>query len=154
MNESILYIIMRNDLAMNTGRIAAQASHAANAFIHAARQLPKHIELLKNIASWEKSTDQGFGTALILTANVIEINDAISKLRNAGFCSSVVDDPTFGYTVNSEIAKLIPSKEDTAPRQYLDGGKVRIFRNEMTCAYAFGTKEELKPYLGHLLLHP
>jgi peptidyl-tRNA hydrolase len=145
---------MRNDLNMNTGRIAAQASHAANAFIHQARKYPEQMQLIKGINDWEKSTSQGFGTVLVLSANYNELTDVISKVRSAGISASVIDDPTFGYVVNPEIARLISTNEDTAPRQILDKGQIRIFRLETTCGYVFGNKDQLKLYLGHLPLHP
>lgn len=61
--EPTLYILMRTDLdSMNAGKAMAQASHASNQIIHL---YPKNT-LLKN---WQKETEFGFGTVIVLAIN-------------------------------------------------------------------------------------
>lgn len=147
MSEKILYILMRNDLAsLNAGKAMAQASHASNLFIHKFGKQPE-------VKEWQKSTEQGYGTVLVLSANENEINNALDKARDAGHPAGVVVDPTYPYRTTQELANLIPKSTDTAPR-IEKSGEVTLFRNEATCGFAFGTKEELKEALGKLPLHP
>lgn len=138
---------MRNDLNMNPGRAIAQGSHAANAFINAYGKN-------KKVKEWQNSTTQAFGTVLVLSANLAEIFKINELLLNTDIPNEYIDDPTYGYTVSYEIARIIPSSSDSADRQVLDKNQTRIFRVETTCSYIFGTKEELKPFIGHLPLYP
>jgi peptidyl-tRNA hydrolase len=147
MKEYILYILMRNDLpSMNPGKAMAQASHAANAFMHRCGKAAEPKE-------WAASTSQGFGTVLVLAGNETQIEEAVIAGKKEGYFSEVIVDPSYPCMVDREIAGLINTGFETAPRVER-GDKVVIFRKEATCAYVFGTKEDLKPILGHLPLHP
>jgi peptidyl-tRNA hydrolase len=149
MGEPILYILMRNDLpSMNAGKAMAQASHAANAFIHS-----DLVTARKAKKAWQKQTDQGFGTVLVLSVNYDQLLGAIADARRSGLHSSLVDDPTYPRIINAEFARLIPTNEDTAPR-VINGDKVTIYREETTCGYIFGTKEQTRDFLGSFPLHP
>ena len=147
MSEHILYILMRKDLpSMNAGKAMAQASHATSAFSE------DNCDS-ESFTQWSQSTSQHFGTALVLAADKQQIIDVVGKARQLGIPASVVDDPSYPYRADIELASLIPTSLDTIPRQ-VNGNQVTLWRNEMTCAYVFGTKEELAPILGHLPLHP
>ena len=138
---------MRNDLAsMNAGKGMAQASHASNAFINKYSKLP-------DVKEWQKSTDQGFGTVLVLAADEYQINEALEKAEQVNLARGVVIDPTYPYKTTVELAKLIPKSVDTADR-FARNGEVTLFRKEATCAYIFGTKEQTKEAVGKLSLHP
>lgn len=138
-NEKYLYILMRMDLpSMGAGRAAAQASHAANAFIH------KHGNT-RDAKSWAASTPQGFGTAIVLGASLEQI-DSLTKLANAqGYPTEQVVDPDYAITISAEIVpflrqdlkgiKIEPSDKD--PNKFV------IHRQEITCAYIFGNKDAL-----------
>jgi peptidyl-tRNA hydrolase len=149
MGEPILYILMRNDLpSMNAGKAMAQASHASNAFWHEYSQR-------KEVKAWAKSTKQGFGTVLVLSASYLGIIDAIGAARKAGLAASVVDDPSYPRRTTAELANLIPTDDDTAPRTTnLESNVATFYRCEMTCGYVFGTKEQTRDFLGSFPLHP
>jgi hypothetical protein len=99
------------------------------------------------------TTKDGFGTVLVLAASIEQIGDVIAKASSKVAAYGVVEDPTYPYRANSEIASLIPDTIDTIPRQ-VNGDTTLLWRKETTCAYIFGSKEELQPILGHLPLHP
>jgi peptidyl-tRNA hydrolase len=145
--EPILYILMRKDLpSMNAGKAMAQASHASNAFVKECPTIPHKTQ-------WQESTRQGFGTVLVLAADIQEIADVVAKVKQMHMPCGVVVDPSYPYRVSTEIANLIPAVNDTIPRQ-TNGDTTTLWRSETTCAYVFGTKENLAPILGHLPLHP
>lgn len=146
MNE-ILYILMRNDLpSMNAGKAMAQASHASNWFV-------KMYKGRKDVEEWENATPCGFGTVLVLSANITDIVTAISGASLAKLPAQTVVDPSYPYRVNQEVASLIPIERDTIPR-VVNSDTVNLWRREVTCAFVFGTKEACAPVIGHLPLHP
>lgn len=155
MNDTILYILMRKDLpSMNAGKAMAQASHAANAFVSQQTTIRRSDALIERVQQWQKSTPQGFGTVLVLAVTKDEMTKAIvDSIATKRVPAEGITDPTYPYRASLELANLIPTSLDTLPRQ-VSGDQVNLWRSEMTCAYVFGTKEELKDILGHLPLHP
>ena len=159
MNDYTLYILMRNDLpSMSTGRAMAQASHASNAFIHSvSKNKPKSVK------GWQEQTTQGFGTAIVLAANLHTISAVFSDIQdfknlrgiyhNELFLDWVVD-PEYGFRTNTEIYKLIHPNLIQESKTIVDGNNVTVFKREYTCGYVFGSKELLRPFLGALPLHP
>ncbi len=142
--EYILYILMRTDLpSMNAGKAMAQASHASNAFIK------KHGKTTE-AKEWADSTNQGFGTVIVLSATRCDLETVVSEVT----MSDLVVDPTYPYIVSSEIAGLINESKHTVDPIIKNDGNVVLHREEVTCAYVFGDKEALKHVLGHLKLHP
>lgn len=146
-----LYILIRTDLpSMTTGRAMAQASHASNAFIH-------KYGKRKEVQEWQKETKQGFGTAIVLAASLGEINDVFLQL-NALFPNGIQDyviDPEYGIKTNKEMFDLInPKKVQFTKTIINDDGSVILFKDEITCAYVFGDKDELNDIIGDLPLHP
>jgi Peptidyl-tRNA hydrolase PTH2 len=149
-NENLyLYILMRTDLpSQGAGRAAAQASHAANAFIH---RYGKNAD----VKLWQGQTPQGFGTAIVLGATLEQINDAIAKAGPVGGLADKVVDPDYVIPVSSEVVEFLdpksrltfvePSPND--PKKYL------LHRSEVTCGYVFGDKEKLKEVLNGLPLY-
>lgn len=145
MNEKyILYIIIRNDLeSLNAGKAMAQASHASNAFI-------KKYGHTKAAKKWAGETSQGFGTVIVLSVNKKQLDEAVHNSETA----DVVVDPTYPYIVNNEVAALIDPKHHTVEPIVKNDGTTVLHREEITCAYVFGTKENCKSTIGHLPLHP
>ena len=144
---------MRTDLqSMTNGRAMAQASHAANAFVH---ENPK----VKGLKEWQKQTPQGYGTAIVMASTLerIEIyNDAIKKSPYKGKCvGNILIDPEYGIKTTKEIYNLMHMKMIYTDKSLINpDGSVIVFRSEVTCSYIFGTREVLKPLLGALSLHP
>ena len=89
MNDELrLYILVRNDLeSMTPGRVAAQASHAANVFIKS-KLFPT-----RKIREWENQTPQGFGTTIVLAASKSQIDTALFKAGLEGKYGEWVTDP-------------------------------------------------------------
>lgn len=138
-----LYVLVRNDLAsLNPGKAAAQATHAANQCVYELRkrireridrrQYPilssdeHHMSSLLN--SWEEY--RGFGTCIVLAAPIDEIYKIVQQTKQNGYHSNITHDPSYPLR-DGTITHLIP----------LD-----------TCAYIFGLKEQLEPFLCHLSL--
>lgn len=118
----VLYIIMRNDLdSMNCGKAIAQGSHAANAFvdhfhryIQITNALPgnkENISKAENINKafydWEQSTQQAFGTVLVLEANIKSIYATIDKMKAMEYIAGIIHDPTYPI-VDGEVIHHIP----------------------------------------------
>lgn len=126
-----LYIIMRSDMVSHTpGKKMAQASHAANAFVKLAKQ--KGVD----IAPWENSTPQGFGTVYVLDGGAIsDMREAIDPLIEQGFVAGFVNDPTYPV---------------------IDGNVFHSI-NIDTCAFVYCEpryEKIIKKYLDNFPLHP
>lgn len=148
-NEYVLYILMRQDLpSMNPGKAMAQASHASNAFVS------ETDSGFRELKEWQSQTEQGFGTVLVLGCTLTDILE-IEETKNPFIFGKVVD-PTYPYIVNSEIVELIDSTLHTLDPKQLDSGDFVCFREEVTCAYLFGDKNDETTIgcVGHLELHP
>ena len=135
-NDLTLYILMRNDLAsMNAGRCMAQASHASNAFIHKFGKNPL-------VKEWQKQTNQGFGTAIVLSADLFRIEMTERKLTESGFeIHERVIDPEYSYIVQDEFIDLIDMKKHVLQPVQKDDGTWVAWRSEVTCFYAFGDRD-------------
>jgi peptidyl-tRNA hydrolase len=71
-----MYVIMRTDLdSMNPGKAMAQANHAYGAAKKAVRTAP---DMQKDYLAWMDTTDQEFGTTIVLGANEGEIDSLIA----------------------------------------------------------------------------
>lgn len=137
---------MRVDLpSMGAGRAAAQASHAANAFIHGNGAMP-------SVLDWQSQTAQGFGTAIVLGATLDQIKNKMALAK--GFLNDTVVDPDYVISVSSELIPVIKmdSRTQFVPSE-TDPTKYLYHRSEVTCAYIFGDKELLKSILGDLPLY-
>ena len=141
---------MRNDLpSMGAGRAAAQASHASNAFIH-------KYGANADVKLWQSQTPQGFGTAIVLSANEREIRDTFVQSANQGFAADLVIDPDYVIPVSSELVRFIDISKfsDTILEpSATDPNKYLLHRSEVTCAYVFGDKEKLAPILSKFPLY-
>ena len=141
---------MRNDLpSMGAGRAAAQASHASNAFIHKFGQR-------EDVVEWSHQTPQGFGTAIVLSANLYDIAETLDECKNSGFeVHDTVVDPDYVVPISSELVPFLnrDDKRITVEQSATDPNKSFIHRSEVTCAYIFGDKEKLAPLLSHLPLY-
>jgi peptidyl-tRNA hydrolase len=129
-NTPVLFIIMRNDMAsLNPGKACAAAAHAAN---HAAHVLgkPKLLGNYTKYQEWASQTSQQFGTTIVLEANNATILSVLDHAFSDGVDCDCIIDPTYPIR-DGEVTHLITI---------------------MTCAWLFGTKEELEEYVGHLPL--
>jgi len=122
----ILYVIVRNDMAsMNPGKACAQATHAANQCIYELRQ-SNDPWLQALLVTWERGV--GFGTCIVLSANEREMRGIVSVLsihRGDAIHTGITHDPSYPL-MDGETLHLIPVD---------------------TCAFAFGQKDFLEPFL-------
>ena len=148
---------MRIDLpSMGPGRAAAQASHATSAFTKSFGPNSKCNR--QEVKSWMQMTKQGFGTAIVLGVTKEQIDNLFgSGPLKRWIMKEKVYDPDYVIKVNSEVASLInpTAVEFRCGKRftYTADGTVLISRNEMTCAYVFGDKEDLTESLGALPLY-
>jgi len=113
----MLYILMRNDLeSMNCGKAIAQGSHAANAFVHHFQNTIRENgntssyaieDLNKSFHEWENSTNQGFGTVIVLEGDMTSIEKTVDKYSNMGYLCSKVFDPTYPI-IDGSVVHHIP----------------------------------------------
>jgi hypothetical protein len=134
---------------MSDGRKMAQASHASNAFIH-------ETSLKKAAHKWASETKQGFGTAIVLAADLPTIDEVLQKVKSFKEVSAnKVIDPEYGVKTTYELYQLFDlNRIDTNKTIINPDESVVFFKSEVTCAYVFGSKALLKPILGDLPLHP
>lgn len=140
---------MRTDLpSMSVGRAAAQASHAANAFIH-------KYGNTKDAKAWAASTPQGFGTAIVLGATLPQIVECRKKLTGQNVPNDSIIDPDYAIQFSSELLPymVIGDPSRRIEQSATDPKKCILHRQEITCAYIFGNKDELAPILGDLPLY-
>jgi hypothetical protein len=144
--DYVLYILIRTDLpSMSSGRAMAQASHASNAFI---KKFGKH----KEVQSWQRQTNQGFGTAIVLAADLPTI--VKTRLSLHSNIHGEVIDPDYVIPISSEVFPYIKPESLYMFEESDDGKRYFFHREEVTCAYIFGSKKDLTPILGNLPLHP
>ena len=151
MNENLyLYILMRSDLpSLSTGRAAAQASHASNAFIH---QYGKNVDVI----DWSRQTTQGFGTAIVLSADLNEISETLVDLRVGGFeVFDTITDPDYVVPISSELVPFLNNQDERIKVTFSGSEIYKAFlhRSEVTCAYVFGDKTKLAPFLSKFPLY-
>ena len=155
--QPVLYILVPTDMgSLNPGKMAAQVAHAANLMVYRVRKLKKtHGALNRLLDLWEKDGD-GFGTTIVLAytgaspiARGFDASDLIGP-----YARGTVYDMTYPRIVDNDVASLISSEDETAPREN-KGNKTIICRGENTCSFLFCDKENPIRYeISHLQLHP
>ena len=127
-NKVIQYIIVRNDMdSMTPGRCAAQAAHAANQCVNVLKATGHNVLC----EEWEKQTPFGFGTTIVLQANMSMINlieDALYSKNVLPF--GVMEDPEY-HIADGSVVHLLPVS---------------------TVLWILGRKSEVEPYVSHLEL--
>jgi hypothetical protein len=130
---------------MGAGRAAAQASHAANAFIHAFGN-PDKLNRAE-VRDWQRQTKQGFGTAIVVGVTKDQIEKLFSRAPlKRWIMKGKVYDPDYVILVNPEVAELMQQNYDgrfcNFTFDYRTAKDVAIHRNEMTCAFVFGEADD------------
>lgn len=154
MKDYRLYVLMRNDLqSLSAGRCMAQANHAASAFEHEFYNNETKGKLHRgDVGEWKRQTKQGFGTCIVLSASKEQIDAIFTKggLKR-WITKGWVIDPDYCIRVTHEVARFMKGVKflpETA-----DENTIAFTRSEKTCAFIFGTKDEMDPYLGELPLY-
>ena len=151
MEDLRLYVLMRNDLqSMVPGRCMAQANHAASVFEH---DFGKGSKCERgDVAKWKQQTKQGFGTCIVLAASKEHIDYLFRTGLRRWVVKGWVIDPDYVIRVTHEVASFFRKGVKFIPES-ADERTIAFTRSEKTCAYVFGTKEDLEPYLGELPLY-
>jgi peptidyl-tRNA hydrolase len=132
---------------MGAGRAAAQASHAANAFIH-------KYGNRADVKEWQKQTPQGFGTVIVLGVTTDLMKDLHNITSSDKFPTEIIVDPDYVIFIPSEILPIVmDSAKSKIEQSPTDQNKYLYHRSEATCAYIFGDKEKLAPLLFSLPLY-
>jgi hypothetical protein len=106
---------------MNPGKLAAQASHGSNAFVHhfhaysqeqnmkpvSDNHYDQFVVNTNGFNEWETATPQGFGTVLVLEAKMPEIYIACQNMSDRGYISGIIHDPTYPI-LDGEVVHHIP----------------------------------------------
>ena len=131
-NPYVLYILMRTDLdSLNPGKAMAQANHAFGALKKRIRQ---NLNLQPEYLDWQATTEQDFGTCLVLGATEGQIKRVLSRANRFFGRTTVsgwVHDPTYPLR-DGAVTHLIPLN---------------------TCAFLFCKKEDGHELVSHLELH-
>lgn len=131
MNDIILYVLMRTDLAsLNAGKGMAQSCHAYGALKKAVRS---NMIIQPIYLRWMNQTEQEFGTTVVLGGSQEDIEHA---LKMAAYTPDViatwVHDPAYPI---------------------LDGACIHLVPLN-TCAIVFGLKDDCKMAVENMRLHP
>lgn len=120
--SDVLYVIMRNDLAsMNPGKACAQCNHAGTQFLTLTD---------KSLYTGWLNQANGFGTVIVLTGSIKQIDDAINSAKLFNYTAEKVMDPTYPVT-DGEVTHYIPL---------------------VTCGYIFGDKKAVSDFVSGLKL--
>ena len=144
--ELTAYVLVRTDLpSMNPGKMAAQVHHAG------VQMMAKHgkRKLVQDYVN--DGIDQGaiyFNTTIVLGAT---LNDIVQRGQAAGAASedvvvfNTITDPSYPFFVESEeIANLIPQTDTIKIVKVLDNGRVLMVREEVTCAWFIGDRNDIR----------
>lgn len=144
-DDYVLYILMRKDMISlnHAGKMAAQCAHAANHATHLIGSGSFGPTVMAQFNKWETSTEQGFGTTIILgeRANVAQsrlkpltIDDiylTVNSAKAGGFAAGITRDPSFPL-LDGKVTHSIPCD---------------------TCGWVFGWKKDLAGLMNNLFLH-
>lgn len=131
MNEIILYVLMRTDLAsLNPGKAMAQSCHAYGALKKAVRS---NMVIQPTYIEWMNQTEQEFGTTVVLGGNRGEIEYALKMAAHTpDVIATWVHDPTYPIEDGACI-HLVPLN---------------------ACAIVFGLREDCKTAVERMERHP
>jgi peptidyl-tRNA hydrolase len=114
--EPALYILMRSDLdSLNPGKAMAQACHAGSAFAKLMNDWlinsdvsPDEINTQNLYQQWLNSTEQGFGTVVVLNGeSMTNIEKEIKLANEAGLPGELIFDPSYPI-FDGSIVHVIP----------------------------------------------
>jgi peptidyl-tRNA hydrolase len=135
-----VYVLVRNDLpSLNPGKAAAQVHHAG------VQMMVKHANhaLVKSyISDGVAGKADGFNTTLTLSASLPQIEACIGKVKNLEALCDIVVDPTYPFFVDREIAPFLELNQQVT--RIGGNGPMELFlRNELTCAWALGDRNDV-----------
>jgi hypothetical protein len=158
MTTPVLYLLMRNDIpSMNPGKLAAQAAHVANQFVHDLRDPLKYKNRMAAYSSWVG--DRGFGTTLTLGASKKQLVERFQRFQygtggDETWMYGRVFDPTYPCYISREVAEYLYQQMPDYVIVGDSGGT--LLRREMVGVYLFGDKEDpqVQQFVEGLHLYP
>jgi hypothetical protein len=136
-----VYILARTDLpSLNPGKLAAQVHHAGTQMM---ANHGHHPLVQEYVQTGNAQGANGFNTTIVLGACRQEIHNVMLMAEFKSMLFNSVVDPSYPFWVeNMEIANLIPQTDMTKIIKVLDNGKVLMVREEVTCAWILGNRND------------
>jgi peptidyl-tRNA hydrolase len=135
-----VYVMVRNDLpSLSPGKAAAQVHHSGVQMMvkHATHKLVRqYIE--DGVA---QGADQ-FNTTLTVSANLRQIETAISKAKSMDVLCDILIDPTYPFFVDPEIAPLLEANALVKRVGPTSNGQELFLRSELTVAWMLGDRKD------------
>jgi peptidyl-tRNA hydrolase len=153
-----VYVLARTDLpSLNPGKLAAQVHHAGAQMMgkYSRRQLVQDY-----IKDGKTQGAVYFNTTIVLGASIQDIMQrlhAANQFDETTIVFNSITDPSYPFFVeNMEIASLIPPNAKTQIVKTMDDGRVLLTREELTCAWFLGDRNNssFRNLFEGLSLHP
>lgn len=162
--DLVVYLLVRTDLpSMNAGKAMAQVHHAGVQMAFHCKESSMFLDYLDDGA---KGNANGFNTTLSLAATLDDINIIRDRAANVGsnwppaervnIEFGTVVDPSYPFTVDTEIASLLMDNPKIAFVKHLNNGLSLFTRSEVTCAWFLGDRNDQRftDLFKSLNLHP
>jgi len=154
------YVLVRTDLpSLGHGKAVAHSFHAGNhlTWTHVVEPLQRGEEPNADLVAWHHE-GKGFGTAIALgdkrQMDLATMRSVVDTAKQLGMIADLIVDPTYPYLVDVELAPLLDPSIHTTPMVSGPPGFMVAFRREITTAYVFGDKDQLRPLLSKFSLYP
>lgn len=153
----VLYAAIRTDMeSMKTGKMCAQAMHAANLFTDVAiiQPLLAGKDPMQEAMDW-RAEGKGFGTTLTIAINSLPmLKDVIFAADAMGIVAGIVVDPSYPFLVPNEMVGRLDARKFTLDPHPVGGGKSVCFVEEETVGFMFGRKSSMAVLLSQFSLVP
>jgi peptidyl-tRNA hydrolase len=136
-----VYVMVRNDLpSLTPGKAAAQVHHSG---VQMMVKHPTHKLVRQYIEDGVAQGADQFNTTLTVSANLRQIETAISRAKSMDVLCDILIDPTYPFFVDPEVATLLeanPSVTRVGPVG--NSGQELFLRSELTVAWMLGDRKD------------
>lgn len=154
MTDLAVHVLVRDFISMNPGKAMAQVHHAG---VQMMGRYANHCLVKEYIDTGMAQGASWFNTTLVLRAGERDIGDVVMKIKDVPntLCGSVVD-PSYPFAADSEMASLLLRDPRIARVKTFDTGMVLLTREELTCAWFLGDRDDLnfRDLFAKFPLHP
>lgn len=153
-----VYVLARTDLpSLNSGKLAAQVHHAGVQMMgkYSRRQLVQDY-----IKAGKEQGAVYFNTTIVLgaaKADILQCLQTASHIDESTIVFNSITDPSYPFFIeNMEVASLILPNAQTEIVKTMDDGRVLMTREELTCAWFLGDRNDqiFRNLFEGLSLHP
>jgi peptidyl-tRNA hydrolase len=136
-----VYVMVRNDLpSLNPGKAAAQVHHAG---VQMMVKHPTHKLVRQYIDDGVAQGADQFNTTLTVSANLRQIEAAISRAKNMDVLCDILIDPSYPFFVDPEVANFLEANTLTKRAGVVAANGQELFlRSELTCAWMLGDRKD------------